>query len=183
MKDPEMTIRIETERLVLRRIAAEDCEAHIAMMQDPAVAASLSPTGGPQSYSDLWRQFASYLGHWEIRGFGWFSVEEKKSGDWVGRVGPWMPGGWPGLECGWTIARPYWGLGYAPEAAVASIRWAFEQFPDLPRIISVIAPSNANSQAVARKVGEENTGEIFEFAGLKLEIWAAERGAWLKRFG
>ena len=178
-----MTIRIETERLLLRPLAPEDCEAHIAMMLDPAVAAMLSPTGGPQPRHDLWRQFASYLGHWDIRGFGWFSVEEKKTGAWVGRVGPWMPEGWPGLECGWSIARPYWGQGYAPEAAVAAIKWTFDQFPELPRIISVIAPANANSQAVARKVGEENTGEPFELWGLKLDIWAAERGPWLARFG
>jgi RimJ/RimL family protein N-acetyltransferase len=178
-----MTIRIETERLLLRPLAPEDCEAHIAMMLDPAVAAMLSPTGGPQPRHDLWRQFASYLGHWDIRGFGWFSVEEKKTGAWVGRVGPWMPEGWPGLECGWSIARPYWGQGYAPEAAVAAIKWTFDQFPELPRIISVIAPANANSQAVARKVGEENTGEPFELWGLKLDIWAAERGTWLARFG
>ena len=178
-----MTIRIETERLLLRPLAPEDCEAHIAMMLDPAVAAMLSPTGGPQPRHDLWRQFASYLGHWDIRGFGWFSVAAKRRGAWVGRVGPWMPEGWPGLECGWSIARPYWGQGYAPEAAVAAIKWTFDQFPELPRIISVIAPANANSQAVARKVGEENTGEPFELWGLKLDIWAAERGTWLARFG
>ncbi len=178
-----MSIRIETERLVLRRLAPGDCDAHIAMMQEPLVAASLAPEGKPQPRPDLWRQFASYLGHWEIRGFGWFSVEEKASGDWIGRVGPWMPEGWPGLECGWTIHPAYWGQGYAPEAAIGAINWTFHQFPELPRIISSIDPSNANSQAVAAKIGETKTGEVFEFAGYKLDIWAAERQAWLSRFG
>lgn len=178
-----MNIRLETERLVLRPIGPEDCDAHIDMMGDPAVAKTLAPGGAPQSYEDRWRQFASYLGHWRIREFGWFSVIEKETGLWVGRVGPWMPGGWPGLECGWTISSGHWGKGYAPEAAVAAIDWTFEKFPDLPRIISVIHPDNKNSQAVATKIGESKTGEVFEYAGLRLDIWAAGRAAWLARSG
>ena len=178
-----MTIRIETDRLVLRPPEPRDVEAHIAMMQALAVAAVLSPTQEPQERSGLWRQFAGILGHWQIRGFGFFSVEEKATGAWIGRVGPWMPEDWPGLECGWTIHPDHWGKGYAPEAAIASVRWAFGQFPDLVRIISVIEPQNANSQAVAKKIGEENTGEIFEYMGYRLDIWAAGREFWLERFG
>ena len=178
-----MTIRIETERLVLRPIEPRDADAHIEMLGDPAVAAYLTSSGDPESREERWRQFASYLGHWQIRGFGWFSVEEKETGDWVGRVGPWMPEGWPGLECGWSIARAYWGKGYAPEAAIASIKWTFDKFPDLPRIISVIDADNTNSQAVAKKIGEDMTDEIFEYWGHRLNIWAADRKAWLARFG
>lgn len=178
-----MTIRIETDRLVLRPLAPRDCDAHIAMMQDQGVAATLSPSGKSQARPELWRQFASYLGHWDIRGFGWFSVEEKTTGQWVGRVGPWMPDGWPGLECGWAIRPACWGKGYAPEAAVGAIKWTFDQFPDLPRIISVIDPSNANSQAVAAKIGETKTDEVFAFLDYKLDVWSAEREIWLSRFG
>ena len=177
-----MTIRIETERLVLRPFVASDVESHIAMMQDEKTASFLTPDGKPRAYGDEWRAAVMLIGHWQIRGFGFFSVEEKETGDWVGRVGPWQPGGWPGLECGWSIASGHWGKGYAPEAAIASVQWTFEKFPDLARIISVIDPDNANSQAVARKIGEENSGEIFEFWGLKLDIWAAQRDAWLSRF-
>lgn len=178
-----MTIRIETERLLLRPLGPQDCEAHMAMMGDPDVAATLYPGGKAPSRADLWRQFASYLGHWQIRGFGWFAVEDKSTGAWLGRVGPWRPEGWPGLECGWTIHPAHWGKGYAPEAAVAAIIWTFHQFPDLPRIISTIDPANVKSQAVAAKIGEEKTGEVFEFLGFTLDIWAAERRAFLARFG
>lgn len=178
-----MTIRIETNRLVLRPLAPADAESHMTMMADPKVAAFLTDEGKPQSRMDRWRQFASYLGHWQIRGFGFFTVEEKETGDWVGRVGPWMPEGWPGIECGWSISSDYWGRGYAPEAATAAIGWTFDQFPDLSRIISLIDPKNANSQAVAAKIGEENSGEAFEFWGYALDIWAADRKAWLARFG
>ncbi len=178
-----MTIRIETQRLILRPLAPCDCDAHIAMMQEPAVAEALYQNSKTPPQAELWRQFASYLGHWQIRGFGWFSVEDKASGEWLGRVGPWMPDGWPGLECGWSIRQAHWGKGYAPEAAIGAIKWTFDQFPDLPRIISVIHPKNANSQAVAGKIGEEKTDEVFNFMGLPLEVWAADRRDWLSRFG
>lgn len=177
-----MSLQLETDRLILRPLAPEDCEPHMGMMGDPATAAFLSPDGKPQTRGERWRQFATYLGHWQMRGYGWFSCLEKDTGDWVGRGGPWMPEGWPGLECGWSIASQHWGKGYAPEAAIAAIKWTFTQFPDLSRIISVIDPGNANSQAVARKIGEVKTGEIFKFAHYTLDIWAADREAWLARF-
>lgn len=178
-----MTIRIETERLILRPMEPKDVEPHCAMMADPKVAKFLTPESRPRPKADEWRAAACYLGHWQIRGFGFFTVEEKSSGDWVGRVGPWMPEGWPGLECGWSIASEHWGKGYAPEAAIAAVRWTFGRFPDLKRIISVIDPGNVNSQAVARKIGEAKSGEIFEFFNHKLDVWAADRKVWLERFG
>lgn len=169
-------IEIDTEHLVLRPLAPEDCEAHIAMMGEPEVARFLAPGGAAEDRMTRWRQYASYLGHWSIRGFGFFSVFEKSSGRWVGRVGPWEPEGWPGLEVGWGIAPAFWGKGYAPEAARASVEWAFERYPDLTRVISLIDQKNANSQAVARKIGERNTGEVFMLWDYRLDIWAIERG-------
>lgn len=178
-----MGIELETERLVLRPLAPGDAEDHIAMMGEAEMVPFLTPNNTPESRMDRWRQFASYLGHWQIRGFGWFSVFEKSSGDWVGRVGPWMPEGWPGLECGWSIRSAHWGKGYAPEAAIAAIRWAFDQYPSLDRIISLIDPKNHNSQAVAKKIGEAKTGEQCQLWHFELDIWAADREAWLEKFG
>ncbi len=173
-----MTIKIETERLTLRPMTADDVEPHMAMMQDPATAKFLCPDGVPRPRAEEWRAAASMLGHWQIRSYGFFSVIEKATGEWVGRVGPWMPEGWPSLECGWSIKADRWGKGYGPEAAVASIRWTFDRFPELSRIISVIDPDNTNSQEVAKKVGE-----VFEFLGHRLDVWAADRSTWLSRFG
>lgn len=173
---------LRTERLEIRPFAARDVEAHVDMMMDERAAAFLSPTGKPRSRAEEWRAAACYLGHWHIRGFGFFSVIDPQTDEWLGRVGPWMPEGWPGLECGWSICPDHWGKGYAPEAAVATIKWTFEKFPDLPRIISVIDPSNANSQAVAKKIGEEKTGEVFPFHDFSLDVWAADREDWLKQF-
>lgn len=178
-----MTIELTTDRLILRPFAGADVDRHAEMMLDPDLARFLTESGQAQSREEEWRGALSFIGHWAVRGYGFFSVFERESGDWVGRVGPWNPEGWPGLEVGWAIRRPSWGRGYAPEAAVASMRWVFERQPALERILSLVAPDNTNSAAVARKVGEVKTGEIFHYGDTDIDIWAAERSAWLKRFG
>lgn len=179
-----MTLTLWTDRLRLTPLAPEDEAAHAALMAHPDYAATMAPDGVPQSRGEAWRAFAMMLGHWTIRGYGFFSVFERVSGEWVGRVGPWRPEGWPGLECGWSITPAHWGKGYAGEAAIAATRWIFAEQPMLPRIISLIAPTNLKSQAVARKMGEAKSGETFAYsAAITLDIWAASREEWLDRFG
>jgi RimJ/RimL family protein N-acetyltransferase len=179
-----MALELQTERLTLRPLAPGDFEAYAAMMTDPRVARFLALGGLVPSRETMWRSFATILGHWQIRGYGFFAVIERDSGTWVGRVGPLMPEGWPGLEAGWGIDARWWGKGYAPEAAIAAIRWTFAANPDLPRILSLIDPANENSRAVARKIGETLSGEKFQHeAAGPLDIWAAPRDEWLARFG
>ncbi len=108
--------------------------------------------GGVQSPPVAWRSLATLVGSWQLQGFSMFSVIDKRSGQWIGRVGPWQPHAWPGTEVGWAIARPSWGQGYAPEAARASIDWAFAQL-GWTEVIHTIAADNANSKAVAAKLG------------------------------
>lgn len=86
-----------------------------------------------------------------------FSVIDKATGRWIGRVGPWRPEGWPGPEIGWAIVRDCWGHGYATEAAAATIDWAFATL-EWTEIIHTISPDNIISQRVARKLGSCNRG-------------------------
>src|SRR5690606_16389669 len=86
---------LETERLILRPPALEDFDAYAAFMADEQATRFL---GGVQSRSVAWRGFATLGGSWALLGYGMFSVIEKSSGRWVGRLGPWMPEGWPGTE-------------------------------------------------------------------------------------
>ena len=81
-----------------------------------------------------------------------FAVEERSSGKYVGRVGPFSPPEWPGFEVGWGIAREYRGKGFAVEAARASIDWVFATF-EIDEIIHCIDDVNIASQAVARRLG------------------------------
>ena len=143
--------RLETERLILRRIDPNrDFEPWARAMADER---TVRFTGGQVMDRALaWRNMASVIGHWSIRGYGFFSVENRETGEWVGRVGPWYPEGWPAPEIGWTIAREHWGKGFATEAGLACVDYAFETL-GWQRVIHVILKGNEQSVAVARKLG------------------------------
>jgi len=171
---------LETDRLILRPPQAEDFEAWAAFAADPVAAEHL---GGPQVRPVAWRGMATVTGAWTLRGFSMFSVIEKATDDWVGRLGPWQPEGWPGTEVGWGIARDHWGKGYATEGATAAIDWAFDQF-GWDEVIHTIDPANVNSQAVARRLGSTilRTAEMPPpFAGQVLDVWGQSREAWRAR--
>lgn len=141
---------LETARLRLRMFEESDLDAYARMCADPEVMHHLG--GFSLTRAETWRQIATYLGHWQLRGYGLWATELKESRTFVGRVGLWNPEGWPGLEVGWAIDRPFWGNGYATEAGAMAVRHAFEAL-DVPRLISVIHPDNPASIRVAEKLG------------------------------
>ncbi|MGH8165130.1 MAG: GNAT family N-acetyltransferase, partial [Rhodanobacteraceae bacterium] len=123
------------------------------------------------------------VGAWQIQGFAPFSVIEKASGEWVGRIGPLQPEDWPGTEIGWTLARHSWGRGYALEAAIAATDWAFANL-GWSEIIHCIAPDNTASQAVARKLGSAKRGPTIMPAPHDkdpIDIWGQTRADWFAR--
>lgn len=175
-----MIPRLETQRLVLREWRADDLDTLAAFYSDEDVMKFL---GGVMERNDVWRSLASGIGHWTLRGYGTWAVERKSDAALVGRVGLINPEGWPGLEVGWTLGKPYWGQGYASEAAEAALRYAFLTQP-VERMISCIDPDNAASQAVAMRIGESKG----EFRHLRIsgkdhpvDIWSITRGEWQRR--
>jgi RimJ/RimL family protein N-acetyltransferase len=114
---------LETERLQLRLPRPDDFDSWARMVADPVAMRFL---GGPKCRSAAWRDMCMFTGAWIVRGFSNFSIIEKTTGRWIGRVGPWQPEGWPGTEVGWALDRSVWGRGYATEAAARCIAWAFE---------------------------------------------------------
>ena len=113
-----MTIpTLETERLILRAIDPErDLDAWAAAMADEETVRYIG--GKTMNRAESWRNMAMGMGHWDIRGYGFFSVEEKATGRWVGRGGPWFPEGWPEPEIGWLLMDGYERRGYATEGAI-----------------------------------------------------------------
>lgn len=171
---------IETERLLLRRWREADIEPNTAMLADPASGRFITSDGKPVTDAFLgWRNAAIMAGHWTLHGFGMFVVEEKQTGSFVGRVGPWSPPGWPGFEIGWGIASGFRGKGYAVEAATASIDWVFARF-EINRIIHCIDRENVASQGVARRLGAIIESE-FDLFGHVADVWVTHREAWTAR--
>jgi len=144
---------IETERLILREIDPQrDFDAWAKSMADESTVRYLGTP--PMSRAEAWRNMAHVIGHWSIRGYGFFSLEHKETGEWIGRVGPWNPEGWPGREIGWTISPDHLRKGYASEAARVSIDYAYKTL-GWSQLIHVIMDGNEASVAVARKIGSE----------------------------
>jgi RimJ/RimL family protein N-acetyltransferase len=145
---------LETQRLLLRPPRREDFDGWVEFAGDEETMRYL---GGAVPRTVAWRYLLTTAGAWSIQGFAMFSVVEKATGRWVGRVGPWFPEGWPGTEVGWGILRSRWGRGYAGEAATAAIDWAFAEL-GWSEVIHIIEPTNAASVAVARKLGSRSRG-------------------------
>jgi RimJ/RimL family protein N-acetyltransferase len=144
---------LETERLILRKIdPARDFEAWAKAMADENTVRFLGTP--PMTRAQAWRNMAMVIGHWAIRDFGFFSLEHKETGEWVGRVGPWYPEGWPSPEIGWTISPDHLRQGFAIEAARASMEYVAKQLR-WSSVIHVILEGNEPSIAVARKLGSE----------------------------
>lgn len=173
------TPTLETERLILRAPAKEDFEAWADFCADEEAARFI---GGRQDRIGAWRIMSVMAGAWTVRGFSMFSVIEKSTGRWVGRLGPWQPEGWPGTEVGWGIVRDAWGKGYATEGATAAIDWAFDTL-GWDEVIHTIEPANVNSQKVAQRLGSRILRQAVLPAPMNVAVdcWGQSREEWLAR--
>jgi RimJ/RimL family protein N-acetyltransferase len=173
-------LQLETPRLILRVPRVDDLEPWTVFMSDAEAARFI---GGVLPRSLVWRQIMTMIGAWHACGYAMFSVYEKATGRWVGRVGPWMPEGWPGTEIGWAITRECWGLGYATESAIAATDFAFDRL-GWTDVIHSIAPTNTASQRVALKLGATNRGPGRLPPPLQdetVDIWGQTREEWRSR--
>lgn len=145
-------MRIETERLVLRRFTLQDLEPLEAMGTDPGVARWL----GCRTRDDAVETIERYERSWARFGFGRFAIEDRKTGEFVGRVGVMHQPGWTATpekeEIGWAIVGARQGEGLATEAARAAIADAFHRV-GLQRITSWTVPENLASRRVMEKCG------------------------------
>ncbi|MBI3439750.1 MAG: GNAT family N-acetyltransferase [Proteobacteria bacterium] len=173
---------IETARLLLRPPSQDDFDGFIAMGSE---ADTMRFIGGVKPPDAVWRQMATLAGSWALLGFSMFSVIEKASGEWIGRLGPWQPGGergnWPGTEVGWGLRKSAMGKGYAQEGAIAAIDWAFDTL-GWDNVIHSIDKENAPSIALALRLGSrlqrEDVAMPAPFEGQFVDIYGQSRAEW-----
>jgi RimJ/RimL family protein N-acetyltransferase len=166
---------IETERLTLRPFREADAAAFFELSQDPEVMRYVGDRRVP-TLQEAWRAVAGWIGHWALRGYGQWAIEERASGVFIGRAGIINPADWPGPEVGYLLGREWWGRGYATEAARVAMDWGFREigFADL---LSLIDPANQASIAVATRLGESLRGET-DLMGNRVQVYGITRAAW-----
>ena len=136
LKIPE----IDTERLRLRLPSEADFKAEVTFYDSDRS----DGVGGRRAPDQVWRHLAAMIGHWVLRGYGLWAIEEKATGVYCGRVGLYCPDGWPEPEIGWTLMAHAEGRGIAYEAALAARDYAYGTL-GWTTAISLIGPGNTRS--------------------------------------
>jgi len=145
-----------SDRLRLRGHTLDDFEACAALWGDPVVTRHIG--GRPSARDEVWSRLLRYVGHWALLGYGFWLIEERESGAFVGEIGfaDFKRGLSPEFdahrEMGWALAPSAHGKGYASEAAAACLAWGDAQFSKAT-IVCMIDPENAPSIRVAQKAG------------------------------
>jgi RimJ/RimL family protein N-acetyltransferase len=163
---------ITTARLRLRAFRASDLDAYSAMQANPEVMRYMV-MGRTAMPAEVWRTMLMSLGSWALRGYGMWACEKIEGDVFIGSAGIFEPLDWPEPEIAYSLDRPFWGQGYATEAAGAARDWLFEHF-QLTRAASFIRLDNVASKRVVERLGavfERN----FELRGSAYEYWVHHR--------
>ncbi|HEX8180862.1 MAG TPA: GNAT family N-acetyltransferase [Pyrinomonadaceae bacterium] len=173
-------MHIETDRLLIRPLTADDLPRLIQLRADDEVSRYI---GGAamQAPEAVTRRLQFYLDCHERYGFGMSAINRKVDGEMIG---------WGGLqpleetgeiEVGYGFAKEFWGQGYATEAAAACLRYGFEQ-AGLARIVAVAIPENIGSRRVMEKAGMKFEREALHY-GSRCVLYAISRAEFVPRPG
>ena len=150
------SVTLETPRLRLRPYRADDFESYAKMWAEPEVVRFIG--GKPMSREAAWIRFLRQIGIWRYLGFGFFALEDRASGAFVGEAGfhdlhrTIAPSNEGTMEAGWGLVTAMQGRGLAEEATRAAIVWADRVHPG-PRMTCIINVDHAASLRVAAKLG------------------------------
>jgi RimJ/RimL family protein N-acetyltransferase len=142
---------LETARLLMRPVADDDLDAIAALYADADVMRYIG-LRGPLTYEQTRERVAFMVDHWRKHGFGMWSLRLKDGGEFVGRCGLRTMDNTTEIELGYTLARAFWGRGYATEASRAVVRHAFDTLK-LKRLVAIADPANTASVNVMKKLG------------------------------
>lgn len=144
---------LETEHLLLRAPCATDFPVYRDFFADADASYFY---GGPMSADRAWRVLATDLGHWALRGYGRWSLEEKTTGRMVGGCGIWWPDGYPRSELTWWILPKARRNGFALEASRAAIRFGYDVIG-----WDIVETHMDDGNMAARKLAEKLGGHVF----------------------
>jgi len=163
---------VETERLLLRPFARDDLDEFASINGDADVMRYIGD-GKPQTRAQTELRLETILDHWAQHGFGLWALVDKASNALIGFCGLQYLDNTAEIEIGYRLAKQFWGLGYATEAAAATLRYAFEVL-GLDRIVAVVQPENFASQSVIEKIGLRYVKEA-RFYNSDVEYYAITR--------
>lgn len=149
---------LETKRLVLRGHRYDDLAACVAMWSDPRV--TRYSIGKPSTEQQTWLRVLAYAGHWSVMDFGYWVLEEKATGTYLGEIGfaDFKRSVSPALrgkpEIGFALASQHHGKGFATEAIEAILAWGDSRLPD-PTTVALVDPDNVISLHLLAKFGYE----------------------------
>jgi ribosomal-protein-alanine N-acetyltransferase len=151
---------LETNRLVLRPLEKGDVDAIFAMRSDPEMMRFIRE---PQNRAESVNWLKLVSSRWKTEKIGFCAVIEKQTNKIVGWCGIWRLEETRELEVGYAIAKQYWGNGFATEAAIRFLEYAFEHLKP-ERIVAVARPENAASRRVMEKLGMSfvKTGSFYK---------------------
>ena len=161
-----MTVELDTERLRLRPLQESDHEPLSEFYSDPELTRYLEGTADSAA---AWHWLLGAIGHWTVRGFGYFALEERASGNVCGAAGLIKHFDWPELEIGWRVFRGFHGRGYATEAARRIREEAFN-FLGATSLVSYIDPGNTQSIRVAERLEAKHDSTII-LRGRQTEVY------------
>lgn len=168
---------LETDRLILRPPIDGDFDGFCAFHADED---AMTWLGGVSSPPVVWRIMRTIAGSWALDDFGMFSVIEKHTGQWIGRIGPLCPHGWPDREVGWGLLTEAQGKGYAKEAAAACMDFACDVL-NWDMIIHTINPDNQSSAKLAKALGSHVMRQARlpdPYADQVVDVWGQTRDEW-----
>lgn len=152
--------RLETTRLILRQWRSDDYAEFAGMNADPDVMRYF-PSLLSRAESDvLCAKFENLIAD---KGWGFWVTERKGDGAFLGLVDLNQVDDLPIASCievGWRLAKAYWGMGYATEAAAASLQFAFSTLHQ-QRVAAFTAVENFPSQKVMSRLGMRDRQENF----------------------
>jgi RimJ/RimL family protein N-acetyltransferase len=170
---------LQTERLILREYRLADFPAHAAIWSHPRTTQDFN--GYDFDEELCWLRFQRTIGQWAMFGYGFWAVEEKSSGRYIGGLGffqakraieiPYRDA----PEAAWVIAPDCHGQSFATEGLAAAFAWADTHIA-APETWCLINPANHISRKVATRFGYRPAQEA-QYKGEPMLTYLRSRGA------